>query len=93
MLKEYEMDIIEGRLINDPKLIKKKIFFCEFKIIIDKIIDTSIKLNKIINVYTFRNLAVVCNKYLKKGDSVRVSGLIKKSNKDIIEAMSVDLLN
>ncbi len=74
--------LLEGNLIADPNLSKKKgVFFCKFSIVSNQYYKRGDEYEKGVSYFeiqTWAKLAEICAEYLKKGRSVRIVGRLKQ---------------
>ena len=85
-MNNFNFSVLEGNLVGDPKIsqLNNGISLCTFTIGSNR---TYIKKNgekveeaHFFDITTWSRLGEICNKYLKKGSRVLVSGMLKKSS-------------
>lgn len=85
-MQNFNFSVVEGNLVEDPKLLRTKgdRMLCKFTIGNNrdyrKADGEEVKNANFIPVTTWAKLAETCGKYLKKGSRVLVSGSIKQDS-------------
>lgn len=85
MENQLNLNLIEGRLVRDPEVVKMNngSLLCKFDIAVNNTVKHGGDYKKEVDFFsvnTWNRLAEACSKYLKKGAKVRINGKLKQDS-------------